>query len=128
MHARDGEEALDYLLCRGKFADRDPELPLVMMLDLKMPKISGLEVLRQIRAIPHLARLPVVIMTSSREQKDLQESYRLGINSYVVKPIQFAEFVEAVRHIGAYWTLVNEPPPGCVAKSSRSDHARSLAT
>ncbi len=117
LHLRDGAEALDYLFRRGAFANRDAEQPTVVLLDLKMPKVDGLEVLRQLRADPGLKTLPVVVMTSSREQRDLADAYRLGINSYVVKPVIFTEFVEAVRQIGAYWVLINEPPPGSITAS-----------
>lgn len=117
LHLRDGAEALDYFFRRGAYANREPGLPAVTLLDLKMPKVDGLDVLRQIRADPELKALPVVIMTSSREQQDLADTYRLGINSYVVKPVAFSEFVEAVRQIGAYWVLVNEPPPGSVPRN-----------
>ncbi len=109
---RDGVEALDYLYQRGPFADRPPGLPAVMLLDLKMPKVDGLEVLRQIKGDPVLKVIPVVVMTSSREEQDLIRSYQLGVNAYVVKPVRFHEFVEAVRQVGAFWAVLNEPPPG----------------
>ena len=120
LHVRDGAEALDYLFRRGAFADRPAGLPVVVMLDLKMPKVDGLEVLRQIRADSNLKTLPVVIMTSSREEQDVVRSYELGTNSYVVKPIQFPEFVESVKKVGAYWAVINEPPPGTVSANRRA--------
>jgi DNA-binding response OmpR family regulator len=108
---KDGEEALDYLYCRGKFASGEcSELSLVL-LDLKLPKVDGLEVLRKIKSDKKLQLLPVVILTSSREERDLVESYKLGVNAYVVKPVDFAEFMKAVRDLGAFWALINEPPP-----------------
>jgi CheY-like chemotaxis protein len=110
----DGEQALDYLFRREKFADRPEGNPAVVLLDLKMPKVDGLEVLRAIRADKHLHLLPVVILTASREQRDLVESYNLGINAYVVKPINFQEFVKAVSEIGLFWAIINEQPPGSV--------------
>lgn len=111
VHVRDGAEALDYLFKRGPFASRPNGLPAVVLLDLKMPKVDGLEVLRQIRADRDLRFLPVVVMTSSREEQDLVRSYELGVNGYVVKPVDFMDFVEAVRMVGGYWAMVNEPPP-----------------
>jgi two-component system response regulator len=110
--ARDGEEALDFLFCRGIYAARDPDdLPEMVLLDLKLPKIDGLEVLRQIRANPRNRLLPVVILTSSKEEQDLIEGYKEGANSYVRKPVDFNQFVEAVRQLGLYWLVLNEPPP-----------------
>jgi CheY-like chemotaxis protein len=108
---RDGQELLDYLRCREKYAGREPVMPAVVMLDLKMPRIGGLEALAVIRKDPLLKDLPVVILTSSREEKDLVESYRLGVNAYVVKPVHFEEFFEAVRTLGVFWAVLNEPPP-----------------
>jgi len=108
---RDGAEALDYLYCRGKFAGRTDGLPAVVLLDIKMPKVSGLEVLRQMKSDPALNNLPVVMLTSSREEPDLAASYALGANAYVVKPVDFQQFVDAVRQIGVFWAVVNEPPP-----------------
>lgn len=107
----DGEEALDYLYRRGRFADRDDEQPAFVLLDLKMPRVDGLEVLRQIKGDPALKMLPVVMMTSSREEQDLIRSYELGVNAFVVKPVKFQEFVEAVKGLGAFWALLNEAPP-----------------
>lgn len=107
----DGAVALDYLFRRGNFADRREGNPAVVLVDLKMPKIDGLGVLKAIRADEYLHSIPVVILTSSREQKDLIEGYNLGVNAYVVKPVQFNEFLSAVREIGLFWALINEPPP-----------------
>ena len=108
--ARDGVEVLDYLKSRGRFADRPPGSPMVILLDIKMPKIDGLEVLRQIRRDPELRLIPIVILTSSREEQDLIESYNLGVNAYVVKPVAFEKFVEVVKQIGLFWVLTNEVP------------------
>jgi two-component system response regulator len=111
--ARDGAEALDYLFGTGAHAGRGPgALPQVVLLDLKLPKVDGLEVLRRVRADPRARLLPVVILTSSKEDRDLVESYGRGANSYVRKPVDFAAFVEAVRQLGLYWLVLNEPPPG----------------
>ena len=111
---RDGSEALDYLYRRGEFDGRTTSQPAVMLLDLKMPKVNGLDVLREIKADPNLRSIPVVVMTSSREEQDMVRSYDLGSNAYVVKPVKFHEFVEAVRQIGAFWGLINDPPPACM--------------
>jgi two-component system response regulator len=109
---RDGQEALDYLFCSGAFGHRGPcDLPQVVLLDLKLPKIDGLEVLRRIRNDERLKTLPVVVLTSSSEESDIVASYDLGANSYVRKPVDFAEFAAAVRDIGLYWMVLNEPPP-----------------
>jgi len=113
---RDGAEALDYLYRRGQFAGRPNGNPAVVLLDLKMPKVDGLEVLRQIRNDPQLKFIPVVVMTSSREEQDLIKSYELGVNAYVVKPVNFGEFVDAVKQVGGFWAVVNEPPPGSVRR------------
>jgi CheY-like chemotaxis protein len=110
----DGTEVLDYLYRRGQFAARIAGNPAVVMLDLKMRKVDGIEVLRQIKSDPQLKMIPVVVMTSSREEPDLVKSYELGVNAYIVKPVQFQEFVEAVKVVGAFWAVVNEPPPGSV--------------
>ena len=115
----DGEEALDYLYRRGKYASRPEGNPAVIMLDLKMPKVDGIEVLRQVRSDPVLKLLPVVFLTSSREEGDLLRSYELGVNAYVVKPVDFREFAVKVRQLGLFCAVVNEPPPG-VVKRSRS--------
>ena len=108
--ASDGAEALDYLYRRGKHANRHEGNPAVVLLDIKMPKVDGLEVLRTIKGDPALKTIPVVILTSSREERDLVESYSLGVNAYVVKPVQFLEFVESVKQLGAFWAVINEPP------------------
>ncbi len=107
----DGAELLDYLYLAGKFAGREPGNPSVILLDLKMPKIDGLEVLRRIKEDQRLRSTPVVILTSSREERDVVESYQLGANAYVVKPVDFDHFVEAVVQLASFWTSVNEPPP-----------------
>jgi CheY-like chemotaxis protein len=112
--ARDGVEALDYLYRREAFADRPNGNPMVILLDLKMPKLDGVQVLRQIKSDEQLCLVPVVILTSSRESRDLKECYALGANSYVVKPVRFNEFIKAVKEIGLFWALINEPPPGTV--------------
>ncbi len=109
--ANDGREALDYLYRTGKFAGRTNGNPVVILLDLKMPKYDGIEVLRTIKGDELLKTLPVVVLTSSRESRDLQECYELGVNAYVVKPVKFPEFLDAVKKIGVFWALVNEPPP-----------------
>ena len=110
--AEDGREALDYLFALGAHAGRDAaELPRLVLLDLKLPRVDGLEVLRQLRANERTRRLPVVILTSSQEQQDIIAGYELGANSYVRKPVDFAQFVEAVRILGLFWLLLNEPPP-----------------
>jgi DNA-binding response OmpR family regulator len=107
----DGEEALDYLFCRGNYAGGSPNDLAVVLLDLKLPKVDGLEVLRVIKSNEKLKLLPVVILTSSREERDLVESYELGVNAYVVKPVDFGEFMKAVEELGVFWAIVNEPPP-----------------
>ncbi len=110
--ARDGVEALDYVFARGVHADRDvDELPRLVLLDLKLPKVDGLEVLKQIRLDERTKRLPVVVLTSSKEEQDLVDSYNLGVNSYIRKPVDFTLFTEAVRQVGLYWLVLNEPPP-----------------
>ena len=110
--ARDGEEALDFLFCRGSFGDRDiASGPRIVLLDLKLPKLDGLEVLRALRADPRTQHLPVVVLTSSEQESDLIESYRLGTNSYLVKPVDFGEFTQAVTQLGMYWLLLNRSPP-----------------
>jgi two-component system response regulator len=109
--ARDGVDALDYLFATGAHANRQPGLPEMVLLDLKLPRIDGLEVLRRIRADRRTALLPVVVLTSSKQEEDLLRSYELGANSYVRKPVEFEAFVEAVRNLGLYWLVVNEPPP-----------------
>jgi CheY-like chemotaxis protein len=112
--ARDGVEALDYLYRRGSFAQHPAGNPVVILLDLKMPRLDGIQVLRQLSADEQMRLIPVVILTSSRESQDLEECYRLGVNAYVVKPVRFSEFVDAVKQIGVFWALINEPPPDSV--------------
>jgi two-component system response regulator len=110
--AEDGQDALDYLYCNGAHATRNPaELPTLILLDLKLPKVDGLDVLRRIRADERTRRIPVVVLTSSKEQEDLAKSYDLGANSFVRKPVDFSQFVEAVKQLGLYWLVLNEPPP-----------------
>ena len=108
---KDGAEALDFIFCRGEFAGRDAaQPPKLVLLDIKMPKVDGIEVLRQVKAEERMRRIPVVVMTSSNEEQDVVESYRLGVNSYIVKPIEFASFLETVSKIGLYWVLTNRVP------------------
>jgi two-component system, response regulator len=108
---RDGQEALDYVFCTGAYADRDiSDRPHVVLLDIKLPLIDGLEVLRRIKADDRTRTIPVVMLTSSREERDLVESYRLGVNSYIVKPVDFEQFTESARSLGMYWLLLNSPP------------------
>jgi len=114
--ARDGEEALDYLYSRGTFRMRTNDNPAVLLLDLKLPKVDGLEVLRTIKGDAKLKMIPVVVLTSSREERDMIESYKLGVNAYVVKPVDFHEFVNAIKELGVFWAIINEPPPGSVKK------------
>ena len=109
---RDGAEALDYLHRRGEYAARPTGNPAVVLLDLKLPKVDGLEVLRNIRSTDGLKSLPVVMLTSSKEEQDLVRSYELGVNAYVVKPVDFSEFVRAIADLGIFWAVLNEPPPG----------------
>ena len=109
---RDGQEALDYLHSRGKFSGRVNENPAVMLLDLKLPKVDGLEVLQRIKSDERLRMIPVVVLTSSHEEKDMMRSYKLVVNAYVVKPVDFHEFVNAVKELGAFWAVINQPPPG----------------
>jgi CheY-like chemotaxis protein len=113
---RDGEQALDYLYCRGKYKTRSSDHPAVMLLDLKLPKVDGLEVLKQIKSDGELRMIPVVVLTSSKEEKDMVASYKLGVNAYVVKPVDFHEFVNAIKELGVFWAVINEPPPGSVRK------------
>jgi DNA-binding response OmpR family regulator len=115
--ARDGQQALDYLHCRGEFSTRSNGNPAVMLLDLKLPKVDGLEVLQQIRSDQRLKLIPVVVLTSSREEKDMIRSYNLGVNAYVVKPVDFHEFVNAIKELGIFWAVINEPPPGSMKKA-----------
>jgi CheY-like chemotaxis protein len=114
---RDGEEALDYLHRRGEFAGRTNDQPVIILLDLKMPKVDGLEVLRQLKSDPKLKVIPVVVMTSSREDQDLVNSYQLGVNAYVVKPLNFHEFSDAIKQVGAFWAVLNQPPPGSLHRT-----------
>jgi CheY-like chemotaxis protein len=113
---RDGEQALDYLYCRGEYKTRPGDDPAVMLLDLKLPKVDGLEVLKQIKSDEKLRMIPVVALTSSREEKDMVASYKLGVNAYVVKPVDFHEFVNAIKELGVFWAVINEPPPGSIRK------------
>ena len=109
---RDGAEAVDFIFCRGAYKDRDPrDVPQLILMDMNLPKLSGIEVLRRIRANGHTQLLPVIMLTSSREEQDLIESYRSGANSYVRKPIDYAEFLDAVRQLSLYWLILNESPP-----------------
>ena len=114
--ASDGEQALDYLYSRGKFMRRSPENPAVLLLDLKLPKVDGLEILQQIKSDDKLKMIPVVVLTSSREEKDMVASYKMGVNAYVVKPVDFHEFVNAIKELGVFWAVINEPPPGSARK------------
>ena len=113
---RDGEEALDFLYRRGAFATRANGNPAVLLLDLKLPKVDGLEVLERIKSDEKLRLIPVVVLTSSREERDMVASYRLGVNAYVVKPVDFHEFVNAVKELGMFWAIINQPPPGSTKK------------
>jgi CheY-like chemotaxis protein len=108
---RDGAETLDYLWRRNKYADRRGDNPVLMLLDLKMPKVDGLEVLRQVKSDPQFKSIPTVVLTSSREEQDVVRSYDLGVNAYVVKPVDFPDFIAAVKLLGGFWAVVNEPPP-----------------
>jgi CheY-like chemotaxis protein len=116
---RDGVETLDYLNQRGKFAGFPNVIPAVILLDLKMPRMDGLEALRQLREDPRFKHVPVVMITSSREEQDLIRSYELGVNAYVVKPVDFQKFVECIKQIGCFWALINEPPPGRTGKGAQ---------
>lgn len=117
--ARDGVEALDYLFQRGDYRSRPEGNPAVVLLDLKLPKVDGLEVLRQLKSDEQLKIVPVVMLTSSREEYDLMESYKLGVNAYVVKPVDFQEFVEAIKKLSIFWAIMNEPPPSSGRDRSR---------
>jgi CheY-like chemotaxis protein len=114
---RDGVAALDYLYRRGNYAAVPEGNPAVVLLDIKMPRLNGLEVLERMKADPLLKQIPVVMLTSSREEPDLEHAYRLGVNAYVVKPVDFVQFVGAVRQVGAFWAVLNEPPRGSVKRS-----------
>lgn len=118
MHLQDGAEALDFLYRRGAYAAYGEAQPALMMLDLKMPRVDGMEVLRQMKSDPALKTIPVVVMTSSREEQDLLETYALGVNAYVVKPVMFQAFVQAVQQVGAFWAVLNEPPPGSAGRTA----------
>ncbi|MFP3518448.1 response regulator [Pseudomonas sp. SIMBA_077] len=118
---RDGAEALDYLFKRNNFADRGDGNPAVLLLDLKLPKIDGLQVLESIRTTEELRSIPVVMLTSSREEPDLSRAYQLGVNAYVVKPVEFKAFVSAISDLGIFWAVLNEPPPGSVRTVRRSN-------
>ncbi len=120
----DGAEAMDYLFCRGKYAGRATGLPAVVLLDIKMPKVDGIEVLRQLKSDPQLRIVPVVMLTSSREERDLVESYQLGASAFVVKPVDFAAFVDAVKQVGVFWAVVNEPPPSRPIPANWAAHPR----
>jgi CheY-like chemotaxis protein len=109
---RDGVEALDYLLCNGPFQARAKGNPAVVLLDLKLPRLDGIQVLEKIKTTPDLQAIPVVMLTSSREETDLVRSYKLGVNAYVVKPVGFAQFLQAIQDLGVFWAVLNEPPPG----------------
>jgi CheY-like chemotaxis protein len=109
---RDGAEALDYLYCRGAHRERPEGHPAFVLLDLKLPKVDGLQVLETLKCDAELRQIPIVMLTSSREEQDLLRSYRLGVNAYVVKPVGFQEFIEAVQEVGGFWAVLNEPPPG----------------
>ena len=122
---RDGAEALDYLHARGEFVNCADPLPAVILLDLKMPKVDGLEVLQEIKSTPSLRLIPVVMMTSSREERDLVKSYEMGANAYVVKPVNFQEFVEAVGQVGAFWGVLNESPPGSARTAAEQSESPS---
>lgn len=111
VHVEDGVEAMDYLLRRGAYADRAEGLPAVLLLDIKMPRMDGLEVLNAVRGHEHLKRLPVVILSSSREESDLARSWDLGVNAYVVKPVDIDQFFDAVKMLGTFWAVINEAPP-----------------
>lgn len=113
---RDGEQALDFLYQRGNFRLRAPGNPAVILLDLKLPKVSGLEVLAQIKEDPQLKVIPIVMLTSSREEADLTGSYQRGVNAYVVKPVSFSQFVQVLRDLGVFWAEINEPPPGSIGR------------
>lgn len=115
---RDGAEALEYLYRKGKYENRPTGNPGVVLLDLKMPKVDGLEVLRRMRADESLRTIPVVMLTSSREERDVVESYHLGVNAYVVKPVAFREFMDAVKNLGLFWAVLNEPPPASMRKAA----------
>lgn len=111
-HVKDGPEALDYMFGTGKYAGKNHPLPKVVLLDLKMPKLNGLEVLKKLKSDERTRKIPVIMLTSSREEPDIDKAYSLGANSYIVKPVEFDKFVEALKNVGYYWMLINEPPVG----------------
>lgn len=115
---RDGAEALDYLLCKGQYESRTCQPPAVILLDIKMPKVDGLQVLEVIKSTPELKTIPVVMLTSSRQERDVIKSYAMGVNAYVVKPVDFDQFTEAIRQLGIFWALINEPAPQDITDSS----------
>jgi CheY-like chemotaxis protein len=115
---KDGQEALDYLFCTGTYAARPPGTPAVVLLDIKLPKIDGLQVLERVKSDPQLRAVPIVMLTSSSQEADLTRSYAAGVNAYVVKPVGFPEFVAALRELGLFWAVVNHPPPGTVGSKS----------
>lgn len=117
---RDGAEALDYLFRRGDYDDRTEGNPAVILLDLKLPKVDGIQVLEQVKSEPTLQAIPIVMLTTSREEKDLVRSYKLGVNAYVVKPVAFKAFIEAIQDLGVFWAVLNEPPPGSLKPASRN--------
>jgi len=114
---RDGQEALDYLHRRGQYSNRSEGNPAVILLDLKLPKVDGLEVLQQVKSDERLKMVPVIVLTSSHQEKDVMRSYNLGVNAYVVKPVDFHEFVNAVKELGVFWAVINAPPPGSIQKA-----------
>jgi two-component system, response regulator len=117
--ARDGEEALDFFFCRNKYSDRSfDHPPRLVLLDLKLPKVNGIEVLKQIKSDPRTRAVPVVILTSSKEERDLVQSYNFGANSYIQKPVNFSEFRQTVKHLGLYWLVVNQPPVGKLTQAA----------
>jgi CheY-like chemotaxis protein len=120
---RDGVEALDYLYCRGAFEGRPQGNPAVVLLDIKMPRLDGLEVAKQMKSDPALREIPVVILTSSREERDVVESYALGVNAFVVKPVVFSDFMTAVSNLGLFWAVLNEPPKGSIGRRAPVSHA-----
>jgi two-component system response regulator len=117
---RDGAEALEYIFCTGAYATRRIENPRLILLDLKLPKVDGIEVLRQIRSDPRTQWIPVVVLTTSSEERDVIETYRLGVNSYIVKPVDFEQFNEVIKHLGFYWLLLNRQPAQLVAAAPRT--------
>jgi CheY-like chemotaxis protein len=122
ISVRDGAEALDYLYCRNAYANRAAGNPAVVLLDLKLPKVDGLQVLKTVREDPNLKAVPVVMLTSSREERDVVQSYSLGVNAFVVKPVEFAAFLQAITDLGIFWAVLNEPPPGSVKPRRREEN------